>query len=402
MVILSQLVSTGLSFGIDMACRFPGYYLPLREDYTFYYSKIRAEGLKKVKGQDYLVAFDPEKVASLKAFDEAHCGGVGSEIPCDRCFGCRLNARKEWTYRLVNESEMYDPSKVWFLTLTYDSSELTYGYSTDIDPRTGELLIFNRPSINYSDYDAFRMRLSKRYEYDHKHEKGYIPVRQYHCGEYGEKFQRPHFHAIVFGPQLADLARDSRPFGKNGLRISDDLSKLWGKGYAVLEPACYETMEYTAGYVLKKSIGLDKSEKIERFYAAFDLPPVYEDFRGKSRLAMPDTMISFEKASGSNRPGIGRSWYDAHKDEVYRTDEMTIMRKGRALHVKPPAYYDRLFDADQPWSIPIIKMKRVAKAEARKTALLEEQHLTEEAYASLQLELDELKFKKIRRIAGNF
>lgn len=383
-----------------MACRYPGYYLPLYYNpYRSQSKKLARLGIntcKDVKGRDYLVAFTPEKVDALKAADTEH---LGSEISCGRCFGCRLNKRKEWTYRLVNESEMYSPDSVWFLTLTYDDSHLKRGFWADVDPRTGELLCFERPALCYDDFTAFRMRLSQRYKYDHGNDPDFSPIRQYHCGEYGDCTLRPHFHMILFGADLKDLALDAKrvPGNHHGMMTSEDLSSLWGQGFAVLQPACYEAMEYVAGYVMKKTIGIEKTTNVELFYEAFDLPKVYESFRGKDRLVHPAEMIPFEKAAGSNRPGIGRTWYEAHKDEVYSTDEMTIIRKGKPIHVKPVSYYDHLFVQEDPWKMDYIKCIRRQRAEDGKLAKAYETHLTEAQLLNLQLELDELNAKKIRR-----
>lgn len=388
-----------------MACRSPGYYLPIKRDDSFYdpirhklisidynpYDFFRSPNSpKRVYGLDYLVAFSPEKIEALKALDPDK---KGSEIPCGRCFGCRLNARKEMTYRLMQESTLFHTEQCWFLTLTYEDQYVSRGMTVDVDPHSGEVYLEEVLALNYDDLDKWRMRFSQDclYHYGHSY-------RHFFCGEYGASTLRPHYHAIIFGLTEDELAgpREQREWWnqRKHLKRSDRLDKSWGKGRVIYAPACYEAMEYVAGYVLKKSIGLDKRSKIEMFYAAADLPLVYEDYRGKSRLVMPDMMIPFEKTCGSNRPGLGRLWYEQHKGDVYRTDEMLIARKGRLIRAKPVHYYDRLFGEEDPASLAITKMRRREEAEAAKAVKLAETGYTAEQLLELQLELDATKARE--------
>ena len=51
------------------------------------------------------------------------------------------------------------------------------------------------------------------------------PIRYYQCGEYGDKFGRPHYHAILFNTNFRDREIIQ---GQKGLTQSETLSKLWG------------------------------------------------------------------------------------------------------------------------------------------------------------------------------
>ena len=67
----------------------------------------------------------------------------------------------------------------------------------------------------------------------------------------------------------------------------------------------------------------------------------------------------------SRRPGIGKEWFEKYKDDVYPDDFIvTISGKGKARKVRPPKYYDKIFDLEDPKELEKIKEKnRTRKSE---------------------------------------
>ena len=61
-----------------------------------------------------------------------------------------------------------------------------------------------------------------------------------------------------------------------------------------------------------------------------------------------------EYTTMSRRPGIGAGWFDKYKSDVFPSDEVIL--KGKRF--KPPRYYDRLFEIDDPDGFEDIKRKR--------------------------------------------
>lgn len=62
----------------------------------------------------------------------------------------------------------------------------------------------------------------------------------------------------------------------------------------------------------------------------------------------------------SRKPGIGRKWFEDHKDEIYKKDEIIIRKyKGGTMKVKPPKYYDKLYDIENHENLEKIKEKGV-------------------------------------------
>ena len=98
-------------------------------------------------------------------------------LPCGRCIGCRLEYSRQWAVRMMHEAQMHELS--CFLTLTYDDAHLP------VDE-----------SLHYADFQGFirklrRVHAPRRFSF-------------YMCGEYGEQFKRPHYHACLFGLYFTD------------------------------------------------------------------------------------------------------------------------------------------------------------------------------------------------------
>lgn len=95
-------------------------------------------------------------------------------VPCGKCIECLSRRRKEWSIRLMEEYKVAPSAH--FITLTYDDKNLP----------EGDLL----PSLCKRDMQLFIKRLRKVAKFR---------IRYYAVGEYGDKTQRPHYHAIIFG-----------------------------------------------------------------------------------------------------------------------------------------------------------------------------------------------------------
>lgn len=242
------------------------------------------------------------------------------DIPCGQCTGCRLDYAKDWTTRMMLEALYHD--KTYFVTLTYDEEHVPR--SSYVEYETGEVkeILTLRPD----DFTKFMKRL--RYYYT-KNE-----LRFYMCGEYGSQTLRPHYHMICFGLDLDDL----KPFKKSGtgndIYLSETLSKAWKNGLVDVSEASYESMGYVARYVMKKLKGKDSAE-----YERFNIVPEYTNM--------------------SRMPGIGKMYYDEHKDEIYLRDEI-ILSNGKT--VRPPRYFDSLLREDDENLYNSVIDKRVENA----------------------------------------
>ena len=229
-------------------------------------------------------------------------------IPCGQCIGCRLDRARQWAIRCMHEASLHDDN--CFITLTYDSEQLPPDNS-----------------LNKRDITLFLKRLRKHYEP--------AIIRYYQCGEYGELFARPHHHAILFGLDFADKS-PYRQTPAGMLYTSDTLNTLWGKGYCILADVSFDTVCYVARYCLKKVTG-GKAD---------------DHYNGR----MP------EYTTMSRRPGIGRKYYDMYTSDLYNYDMCVVKDK---FVCKPPKYYDKLYDIQNPDHMAVLKTSRKSAAAKR-------------------------------------
>ena len=227
------------------------------------------------------------------------CGDTDiREVPCGQCFGCRMRRRQDWAIRCMHENQLHGDVGQ-FLTLTYDDKHL---------PENGSLL--------KSDFQNFMKRVRKRVG---------PGLRFFMCGEYGDKYLRPHYHALFFNYPYEDLVKcEETPFGT--LYQSADLLSDWRLGRCVVGAVTLRSASYVARYCLKKVTG----EKAEDHY--------------KGRLPEYNDM--------SRRPGIGRDWWNKYR----KLESDYVVMDGRKF--ASPRYYDKLMEEEFPYVMRDLKAKR--------------------------------------------
>lgn len=235
------------------------------------------------------------------------------ELPCGQCVGCRLERSRQWAVRCMHESQMHEHNV--FITLTYDDDHLPFD-----------------SSLNYRHFQLFLKRLRKL--------KG--PFRYYMCGEYGELTARPHYHACLFGVFFEDreLYREL-PSGSK-IYTSKTLEGLWSFGYSSIGDVTFESAAYVARYIMKKVTGRNAEEHYK----------IVDDMTGEIYDRVPEfTRMSL-------KPGIGYTWFEKYKSEVYPHDRVII----RGREMKPPKYYDRLLALEAGDMSDMIEFDRYLKS----------------------------------------
>lgn len=160
--------------------------------------------------------------------------------PCGKCNVCRVQRSNQWALRCMHELKQYG-NKAVFVTLTYNEENL---------PKNKTLV--------KDDLQKFWKRLRKNL-------KG-RKISYFACGEYGSRYDRPHYHAIIFGLD---------PFS---LKDKDVLKKSWTFcNWEMLshyfEPVSFQNCRYITKYLWQSK------EKSEQYIVTERQTPFYGVFK---------------------------------------------------------------------------------------------------------------------------
>lgn len=248
---------------------------------------------------------NPSGKRSLVFDKRASHSGVEVQVPCQQCMGCRLQRALDWGVRCVHESSLHEVNS--FITLTYDNKHL---------PSDG--------SLDHRDFQLFMKRLRDKSEFKFKF---------FMCGEYGERNKRPHYHALLFGCDFSDRKYYKTTKAGDRLDTSVLLEETWRKGFCTVGDVSFQSATYVSGYVTKKVTG----EMADAHYG--DRLPEY--------------------CESSN--GIGRGWLDKYRERTYAHDHVIVNGK----KMRPPRYYDGLYEIVDAERLADVKRVRVRKARLR-------------------------------------
>ena len=183
-------------------------------------------------------------------------------------------------------------------------------------------------------------------------------IRFYHCGEYAEleedigkpqlesRLGRPHYHAVIFNHQFKDLELyESKETGD--IYTSEQFQNIWGKGFVTTMDLTLSSAGYVARYITKKINGEKKYDHYQK------ICPTTGEVHN----------VQQEYSTMSNKPGIGKKWWDQYKNDIYPSDDCIILSGNRAHHVPTPRYYDRQLEKEQPGLYEKIKDRRKEFAE---------------------------------------
>lgn len=235
--------------------------------------------------------FDKKKQV---VFNKPYAFAKGFNLPCGQCLECRLKRSHQWAVRCVHEAQMHEDN--CFITLTFNDYEL---------------VMRDQRSINVKDFQNFMKKLRN---------STFKKIRFFHCGEYGEKFMRPHYHAILFGYDFPDKVLFADRGGKK-LYVSQKLNDLWPYGFSTIGDVTFDSAAYVARYCTKKITG----DNADNHYMTED-----------------GEMLTPEYCTMSRRPGIGKTWFEKYQSDVYPHDYCEVEGK----KIPPPRYYDELLKGD--------------------------------------------------------
>lgn len=245
---------------------------------------------------DYGITFNPNSTDIVHSLS----------LPCGSCIGCKKTRARDWAVRCTHEASMYEDNS--FITLTYNEENI---------PKDG--------SLNHIHFQKFMKRLRKfiKNSDDRK-------VKYFMCGEYGENYERPHYHLCLFNYRFPD--EEAAGISKSGDPVysSKILENLWKKGYCNYGEVTFQSAAYVAGYIDKKINGKNSKD----YYG--DRKPEY--------------------TTCSN--GIGKTWFQRYYSDVYPHDQVICKGKDSVIKLRPPRYYDKLYEEMAPKDMEFIKQKR--------------------------------------------
>ena len=137
-------------------------------------------------------------------------------VPCGQCSECRKMRANMWAIRMMHEIK-YHANNI-FVTLTYNDESMADG-----------------AQLVQKDLTDYIKRVRKAIEPR--------KIKYYACGEYGEKYGRPHYHLIFFGLGFAD---------------EEVVRSKWRYGFVKVGTVTEQSCRYVAKYINKAALGNNK------------------------------------------------------------------------------------------------------------------------------------------------
>lgn len=180
----------------------------------------------------------------------------GVVVPCGKCELCRSDRRNDWSIRLAIHLMSCDYMPM-FITLTYDDCNLPYmcedwftkavlPFSCNDFDETQEMQKHWSaivPTLYREDVSKFLKAYKRKYHLTND------LFQYFGCGEYGDRFGRPHYHLLFFGDyELFKLYHDDSSIAE------ERLSRVWNKGRVHVGIAGYDGIHYVTKYCLKEQL----------------------------------------------------------------------------------------------------------------------------------------------------
>jgi len=192
-------------------------------------------------------------------------------VPCDLCWYCRENYVSDWVGRCLCEASVSEVSCTLSLTYATPRNPLDLSYRV----------------VNPHHFQLFMKRLRKA---GHK-------VRYLVAGEYGDLFDRAHFHAILFFSRLVDQGKPA-PYLMDRRVFLDDLSQAHPFSRQIPQEEMVHISEWPHGHI---QVDWSCTEKSIRYCCEYLNP----------RAGKKTGWFSMSK-----KPSLGFEWFAAKAERA--------------------------------------------------------------------------------------
>jgi len=253
---------------------------------------------------------------------------IAWHVPCGDCDPCRIARRYERATRIMLEAECY-PTNV-FITLTYDDEHV--GYNDLADNHFKQFQKDFRRVYGEAQYCPLnRKNWKKNYRsYTHKQFK-FIQT-----GEYGDRYGRKHYHAIIFNHSFTDMVFTGFYSDKgNPIYTSAQLRSLWKNGNVQCEQITFNLALYVGKYITD---GWDDDE-----------------------LFHPETGLIRKKPYSSSSHGIGLTWLKKHWRDLLKVGKVMLRDRDTPI----PRYFKKKMATLYPIDFARYRRKKFLELQKR-------------------------------------
>lgn len=261
-------------------------------------------------------------------------------VDCNKCESCQQKYISQLGMR--SRHELLYCNSSCFITLTVANEFIDE--------------VFPNNSLDHLAFQKFIRRLRdylRRTKYKNNPED--CPKIKYiMCGEYGEKFLRPHYHAVIFGYDFDDI----QPLYQRGKQVkgtfrSSELEKLWTYGFSSVKKANYDTCTYLAKYVAKGK-GKTKDE-----YQYLDTSTGEIKYRKKEYMVYPKGGLGKQFFMDNHKVILRQGYFNLPMKKKQQGDGRIPAKIGIPRYYKKLAekYYGKEYKEYQDRLAPIIEEK---------------------------------------------
>lgn len=303
--------------------------------------------------QIYSECFNPKKI---KLYDGIKKAYVERYVPCGKCYHCRITRVNEWVTRMQLQS--MQSLHTYFITLTYSTNAplqilnecdaVVHNYNVDYKMQLSPLVLNKKHVQNF--FKRLRKNTNKSCQY-------------FACGEYGEKYARPHYHLILWSdtPFTAQEIQDA--WTLNDIPIGNiDFQDMNTDAINITH-----SFKYVCKYVQKTEFKLYKlkTRKLHEKNLRNNYAGIHPDFKFNNEYKvevnlrddtkyvvtrqdfydryMEKCHFKYEKMFGpfflcSKKPAIGYGYFEKNKDRFARQDYRIHELSGKNIF---PTYYIR-------------------------------------------------------------